>query len=1123
MKGGQKSDSLLIRASVLALLPFTTSPVFAESESLSEQTSSSNARNLDFSSNQATVVAHKSGTILIGGQLDSNGQITGASSMSVTRGMLLTPAQNAALWQSNMGTQHLLISDTTSNYGAAIGGTAQISSHWASNVSSLVVPQNVAVNLVGFGNSNPINVSGSSNILGSLFATQNQPDLTSTLNFANNLNIGAGALLSGSLPNNLAGLSVVGLFSSLNLNLNVLGNFTNNGTVAVPGDLNLNVGGTLTNATLANVGVNGGATAASITAQNLNIASNTVLNSGLMSVVNNLTITGAMPSNVLEVNNSSGVISALNGAIALSNLSNINLTGGILEGQTITLVSDQGVQVYADKVNGPLNAFGRGISVHSADSLTVNTVLSAGGAVRLSVDQGNLTVAENGLVYAVDGDIDITNNSPLGSITLGANSVVYTLVPKEFDGGDVRISIAAPENSIENTLGGSNVITTGSGVVTSSGAVVGEGIADGSALFVGLDRNVSLHANNGTITIGRQALVVADPPSTVFIVTSAFTTGDPNTPDPAKYVFYQWDYFNFGNYIVYDVPVLEAYDLAPSGLGYILKPGAVAAAPTPPNSNKTNFVFSSINSILSNTHGALAEYAFFNTKKTGIQGLVTAFGTGAGAAPSSVPPPISPSEPSPSKAPIQPVLAGPATISIAAAQQATSPLPGQGPITPLDTLPVIPIVPISDHDANQDPQPGPAPEASPRQEPGEANPDEGLAGVATSVQIPTTTAGEDLGNAAKVALGAATIAAALPELAAVLTGEIAGTAVVTIIGAGADVLSGGAQIYQGVKGAQGDTKSADQAGKVSDVAGNFSTVAGVIQDIGNLSMSNSIKSGVTKIAEQIGEAIGAGGAEPYKNPLIPAPQLGPIPSKLPLPAIPSLPTPQNGPQLMPGFTSTQQPPLKPTNTSNELGNIMNGLINHFNSPTSSLFVDHNYISRMRTEYLPVSFTTSAELPKFSSGCVAQSKDAKIELPGGSLSIKRGSVVAFAYSDSGVAILNLHDNGGGDVVFQIGKKKVVLFPGHELVLAEGKSNVVGQLQPISQLAIRRPEVLASIGNVKLCASEFSIPSCAKEVPPVRSVFVSRAVENQKIVNKVLKTAAALHLLTAKAGPYSSSSK
>src|SRR5215471_13047254 len=209
----------------------TTSPATA---------SQSSSRNLDFSSTQASIAARNSGTIVLGGHLRANGLVRGGTAMSVTEGMLLTPAQNAALWQSVNHGQHILINQA----GAAIGGTANISSQWAGNISSLVVPAGVQVNAIGFNQTTPLNVTDTATIGGAVHTLQNAPAVAAVLNLGS-LNVLQGGLLSAKLPANMHFLSNV--FASSSMTLNVVNNVVNQGKITTPGDLNITAGGSLTN------------------------------------------------------------------------------------------------------------------------------------------------------------------------------------------------------------------------------------------------------------------------------------------------------------------------------------------------------------------------------------------------------------------------------------------------------------------------------------------------------------------------------------------------------------------------------------------------------------------------------------------------------------------------------------------------------------------------------------------------------------------------------------------------------------------------------------------------------------------------------------------------------------
>ena len=179
--------------------PRTSAPVNQSTLSSTMPSGSSSSKNLNFSSTQATVAASRAGTITVGGQVGATGLVQGGTVMSITPGTLLTPAMNAALWQSiTGGNQHLLLNAA----GAATGGAAKVNSSWASNLSSLVVPQGVTVNAVGFNASHPLNIAGAANILGSVYTLQNSAGLTAVLNAGSNLNIGSAGLLSGNLPAN---------------------------------------------------------------------------------------------------------------------------------------------------------------------------------------------------------------------------------------------------------------------------------------------------------------------------------------------------------------------------------------------------------------------------------------------------------------------------------------------------------------------------------------------------------------------------------------------------------------------------------------------------------------------------------------------------------------------------------------------------------------------------------------------------------------------------------------------------------------------------------------------------------------------------------------------------------
>ncbi|HMW93031.1 MAG TPA: hypothetical protein PKE54_23590, partial [Candidatus Obscuribacter sp.] len=182
--------------------------------------------------------------ITIGGTLGTDGAVSGGNSYTVHPGQLLSPAEFTALSQVQLtGVQSLLVNDL----GQAAGGFATFTPDTVHSITSLVVPQNVNLNLVGFNSNNPFNIinSGdSSQILGAVNLFDTTAGATGHLNVTSSLTLGSGSLLSGYLPDN-------GLFSSFfplsSLILNIGGDLLNGGSILSPGLLSVTTGGNIDN------------------------------------------------------------------------------------------------------------------------------------------------------------------------------------------------------------------------------------------------------------------------------------------------------------------------------------------------------------------------------------------------------------------------------------------------------------------------------------------------------------------------------------------------------------------------------------------------------------------------------------------------------------------------------------------------------------------------------------------------------------------------------------------------------------------------------------------------------------------------------------------------------------
>lgn len=398
---------------------------------------------LNLLSRQQSVRSPISGTITIGGQLGTNGLITGGNQASVFKGQLLTPAQSIALSQSANGGQQVLLSQIGTALGGTVLFTSSISSSGSSpalnignSLSSIVVPKGVILGAIGFNSESPLIVAGASRVLGSMYALQTSPGLSSVLNFSNNLTIGAAGLLSSSVPDTLAS---TGLFSSQNLTLNVANNLTNNGTISSPGNLNLNVNGALTNATAP------GASVATMVAQNINILSGTgsIFNSGLMNALESINVGTSSTLTSLNLNNNDGVIKALN-AINLREVlydsnANVNLIGGDWYSKELNINAGKGVvdlnigqvsstinidacaaHVIAKSENlslGKMNLSGDPFFWNATGAVTLSLPLTISGGADLAV------VATTDIIATGTGTIDLSSSSGnSGSVLLVAGA-----------------------------------------------------------------------------------------------------------------------------------------------------------------------------------------------------------------------------------------------------------------------------------------------------------------------------------------------------------------------------------------------------------------------------------------------------------------------------------------------------------------------------------------------------------------------------------------------------------------------------------------------------------------------------------------------------------------------------
>jgi hypothetical protein len=360
--------------------------------------------------------------------------------MIVTANSLLTPAELVAASQVSVnGVQKL----TLSSSGNAVGGRFSLTGTLSQSLSNLVIPQNVKL-LENFANTPGLSLSGNLIDDGTFIAFSSTSKVSAANIFADNIYVQAGAVLTSVLDNSTAGGSNVGaqhVVPALSLSLSALNNVVNAGTIASSGSLSVSAGGSKNNGAgtacpmatpllptgqpgqpVANSaggsisssaggsisnGTNGSitnSTAGSMQAQgdvNLIALGGNFTNGGTVKSINGSINLNTADTADLVVNNSSGVMQALQGNINVRNVNytgnaNINLNGGNWFSQALNLNGGQGtVSANLNQVSGTVNVTAAQVHLQAATS---NLLL------------GNMNISGDPSYYNTIGDVTLSGS-----------------------------------------------------------------------------------------------------------------------------------------------------------------------------------------------------------------------------------------------------------------------------------------------------------------------------------------------------------------------------------------------------------------------------------------------------------------------------------------------------------------------------------------------------------------------------------------------------------------------------------------------------------------------------------------------------------------------------------------
>jgi hypothetical protein len=404
-----------------AVLPSGFTPTHTVAGTAPKQSS------LDLSSTSPSV------TVLPGTLSGSHAINVGGTSLAVSVGSVLTPAEMVAL-QQVLSTRHQSL--VLGAQGQATGGSFSLGS--AQSLTSLVIPTSVT----GIAKSSLAvsgNVVDSGTLLG-LGGTTHSFTLRS-----GDLNVGSGGLLTTVVSGALAGL-VAPQHVAVDLSVFSSGNISNAGTISSSGKLALTAAGNITNT----------ASGAMSGAQGVSLYSGagSIANAGTISALAGNVAVNTATSVDLVMNNTGGQVLANAGDIVFRNTQytgkqSTDVTGGLLSATNLDFNGGDGtVNVNAGEIDGKVN-----VSAECA---------------HVAVNGGTLTLGD----MNVTGDPTFVNT--IGDVVIASNILFTTGHPNVaiLAAGNVRTTSPGPGIPVTKidissaTVGGGNLSIVAGAVIT---------------------------------------------------------------------------------------------------------------------------------------------------------------------------------------------------------------------------------------------------------------------------------------------------------------------------------------------------------------------------------------------------------------------------------------------------------------------------------------------------------------------------------------------------------------------------------------------------------------------------------------------------------------------------------
>lgn len=318
--------------------------------------------------------------------------------------------------------------------------TPQVVSVSSSSTTTQTPQSNVSISsgtthVIDVSNGPVHRLTGNLTNLGVLYIISTNPNVSAAVISARNIFNGPGATISSVLP---AGgiLGYESAIPNLSLTLTAIQSIVNRGTISSANNLTMVAGGSISNISTS------GSLATLQAANNLNLLAPSIANSGLIvaqmgnvnlanpsvytATVNQLGLNIASTlGQIVNINNTSGIIQALNGAVniggsAFSSKAVLSMVGGEASGSTINFDGGAGaVNAFLDKVNGVVNL--------QAGAAQFGTTNQAG-----TLTLGDLKVDGDPTYFNTSGNIDIIGpvSAQANLAILASGSITATLGPQ---------------------------------------------------------------------------------------------------------------------------------------------------------------------------------------------------------------------------------------------------------------------------------------------------------------------------------------------------------------------------------------------------------------------------------------------------------------------------------------------------------------------------------------------------------------------------------------------------------------------------------------------------------------------------------------------------------------------